>query len=250
MKNLIRGDIRRILSKKSLWVAFIAALLTNIAIVMFYLYSMNYSSINYMQGNLDGLTDIGGMVIGIAVFLAVYADDFKAMTLITIIGRGNSRGRVILAKFINSVIITVILYAVFALQIAVLTKVMGIEMLKDETLALCLGVFRGIYIAIGNITMAAIVIYATRNIAFSVFMMSMFYLIIPNILPYSSLLPVIGKLHIERYDYSGMCLNGLSDIILGMPLKGAATLILAFAVYVGASLAIIYAVFNKKELDF
>ena len=75
MKNLIRGDIRRIMCKKSLWVAFIAAILVNILLIVFYLSSMKNSSFNYMLGNLDGMGDIGGMIVGIAVFLAVYADD-------------------------------------------------------------------------------------------------------------------------------------------------------------------------------
>ena len=250
MRNLISGDIMRILSKKSLWVAFIAALLVNISMVSFYLFSMNYSSINFVQGNLDGLTDTGGLVIGIAVFLAVYADDFKSMTLISIIGRGNSRLKVIIVKFINSILITLILYALFTLQVMALTKAMGIQMPADERMVLCLGIFRGIYITIGYVTMAAIVIYATGNIAFSVFMVVMFYLIIPNVLPLASMLPVLKDIHLERYDYYGLCSNGLTDIVLGMPATGVAILITAFLIYVGGSLAVIYAVFNKKELDF
>ena len=250
MKNLIRGDIRRIMCKKSLWVAFIAAILVNILLIVFYLSSMKNSSFNYMLGNLDGMGDIGGMIVGIAVFLAVYADDFKSLTIVSIIGRGNTRLHIIIAKFINSVIITFILYAIFAFQVLVMTKVIGVELMPDERLALCLGVFRGIYITIGYVNMAAIVIYATGNNAFSVFMLVMFYLIIPNVLPFTSNLPVIRNIHIERYDYSGLCSNGLSNIILGMTSRGVAILIISFIIYVGVSLAIICKVFNKKELDF
>ena len=250
MNNLIRGDIRRIISKKSLWVAFVAALITNILLVVFYLFTMNYSSINYMQGNIDGVADLGGMIIGIAVFIAVYSDDFRSMIIISIIGRGTSRLKIIIAKFINSVTITIILYALFALEVCAMTSVMGIELLPDERLALCLGVFRGIYLTIGYVTMASIVIYATGNNAFSVFMLVMFYLIIPNVLPLASNLPVVKNIHIERYDYSGLCSNGISDIILGMKPQGVLILISAFIIYVGASLAIVFKVFNKKELDF
>lgn len=250
MKNLIKGDIRRIMCKKSLWVAFIAALIVNVLMIVFYVFTMNNSSFNYMMGNLDGMGDFGGMVIGIAVFLAVYNDDFKSMTIISIIGRGNSRLRIIIAKFINSVIITLILYAVFALQVLIMTKAIGMELMPDERLALCLAVVRGIYITIGYVTMAAIVIYATGNNAFSIFMLVMFYLIIPNVLPLTSNLPIVKNIHLERYDYSGLCSNGLTNIILGTPSRGVAILVLAFVIYVGAAIAIIFKVFNKKELDF
>ena len=66
----------------------------------------------------------------------------------------------------------------------------------------------------------------------------------------ASNLPVVKNIHIERYDYSGLCSNGISDIILGMKPRGVLILISAFIIYVGASLAIVFKVFNKKELDF
>lgn len=236
--------------KKSLWVAFAVAILTGIIMIMFYLYGMKNSSINYLQGSLDGVMDIGATIIGIAIFLAVYADDFKSMTIISIIGRGNSRWRIIVAKFINSVIITFMLYAIFTLEVSVITRAMNIDLLPDERTALYLGLFKGVYVTIAYVTLAAIVIYATGNIAFSVFMLLMFYQVIPNVLPLSSMLPVVKDMHIERYDLNGLCTNGLTDIILGMTSRGVAILIFSFILYVGASLAIIYAIFNKKELDF
>ena len=131
-----------------------------------------------------------------------------------------------------------------------MTNVIGVELMPDERLALCLGVFRGIYITIGYVNMAAIVIYATGNNAFSVFMLVMFYLIIPNVLPFTSNLPVVKNIHLERYDYNGLCANGLTNIILGMKFRGVMILISSFIIYVGASLLIIFKVFNKKELDF
>lgn len=250
MKNLIKGDIRRIMCKRSFWIAFIASVLVNFVIVLFYLFGRNYSSLNYLQGNIDGMGDLGGTVLGVAVFLAVYADDFKSMTIISVIGRGNSRLKVILAKFINSVLVTLLLYAIFSVQVLITTKVMGIELSPDESLALGLAIFRGIFLTIGYVTIAAIVIYATGNMPFSVFMIVMFYIVVPTVLVVTSTLPILKNIHLERYDYSGLTSAGISDIILGMPASGIFTLLLAFIIYVGGSLAIIYAVFNKKELDF
>ncbi len=250
MKNLIKGDIRRILCKKSLWATFIVAIMANLAMVMFYMYSMKYSSFNFAIANLSGISDFGGMIIGVAVFIAVYADDFKSMTIISIIGRGNSRLKIIIAKFINSVIITFLLFIIFALQVFVLTKIMGIVMIPDELLAVYMGVIKGIYITIGYVTMASIFMYATGNIAFSVFMVVMLYLIIPVVLQLSSMLPLLQNMHLSRYEYSGLASEGLTNILLGMPVSGIAIMIGSFIIYVGGSLAIIYAVFNKKELDF
>ena len=132
MKNLIKGDIRRIMCKRSFWIAFIA-----FVIVLFYLFGMNYSSLNYLQGNIDGMGDLGGTVLGVAVFLAVYADDFKSMTIISVIGRGNSRLKVILAKFINSVLVTLLL--LMAAYTAVIIHQSGFlsGLVRDITMPVC-----------------------------------------------------------------------------------------------------------------
>ena len=202
------------------------------------------------SGNIMGMTSIVSMIIGISVFLAVYADDFKSMTIISIIGRGNSRLKVILAKFINSVIITGIMFIILALQIFVMSKVMEIEMIHDEALALVLLIIYGILLTIGYVTMAAIAIYGTGNISFSIFMVVMFYLIIPTALSLTSMIPFLKSLNLSRYEYNGLLMAGFSSIILGMTTSGIVTLIFSFVIYVGASLAIIYAIFRKKELDF
>ena len=127
---------------------------------------------------------------------------------------------------------------------------MGIVMIPDELIAVYMGVIKGIYITIGYVTMASIFMYATGNIAFSVFMVVMLYLIIPVVLQLSSMLPLLQNLHLSRYEYSGLASEGLTNILLGMPVSGIAIMIGSFIIYVGGSLAIIYAVFNKKELDF
>ncbi len=246
----LKGDIQRILSKKSFWVAFILAILSNVGIVLFYLYKKKYSSFNFASGNIMGVTSIVSMIIGIAVFLAVYADDFKSMTIISIIGRGNSRLKVIIAKFINSVIITGVMFIILALQVVIMAKFMGIEMTHDEALSLCLLIIYEILLTIGYVTMAAIAIYGTGNVAFSVFMVVMLYLIIPTALSLTSLIPVLKSFNLSRYEYNGLLTTGFSSIILGMTASGIVTLILSFIIYVGASLAIIYAIFRKKELDF
>ena len=250
MKNMIRADIRRIMCKKSFWVVFAIAILTDIALVMFHLYSKKYSSFSFMTGNTSAICNFCGMLIGIAVFLAVYADDFKSMTLISVIGRGNSRLRIILAKFINSVIITVVLFAIMALNIFILSKAMGISMLPDERLCVILVIIYGTYVTIAIVTIGAIVIYASSNIPFSLFMIVMLYFVIPVALRFSSTVSFLEGLHLERYDMNGLALSGFSDIILGMVPSGIATLIGTFVIYVGGALAIIYAVFRKRELDF
>ena len=250
MKNLIRGDIRRIMCKKSLWVVFAIALIADIIIVMIMLNARKYTALNFLGGNHLALMYFSGLILGAAIFLAVYADDFKAMTLISIIGRGNSRLQVVIAKFINSVIITFILYAIYGVMLMIMTKVVGMELSGEETLVLWMSFAGAICLAIGYVTMSAIIIYASNNMPFSIFMIVMLYLVIPIVLDRTGSVPILQNAHIDRYHFGSLISSGLSDILLGMPVKGVFVILEAFVFYVGGSLAIIYAVFRKKELDF
>ena len=249
MKNLIIGDIRRILCKKSMWLAFVIAIAAIVGIVMYALSFMKDSSFVFATSVISGIVDLGAIIIGVAVFLAVYGDDFKSMSIISIIGRGNSRRKLIISKFINSVILSALLYLVLSAVVFAFSIFMEMELLPDEALAMYLGVFKGFYLTV-YVTMAAIAIYATGNIPFSVFIVVLFYMILPTVLSLTSLLPVVKNWHLDRYDYNGLASTGLSSIVLGMTGKGIFLLILDFAVYVGGAIAIIYLVFNKKELDF
>ena len=250
MIRMIRADIRRIMCKKSLWIAFLIALLVNYLTIVALFYFTKTSTLNFAEAIVESVKEIAGTMIGIIVFLAVYADDFKAMTMICVIGRGVVRWKIILAKFINSVIITMILYAIYAVHLVILARVMGLNLLAVEEQVMWLGVFGGAFLTVGYVTMAAIIIYASGNMPFSLFMLLVLYMLVPYILQQFNKIAFIKELHLERYHFGGLEAEGLSDIVLGMTASGILTLVAAFIIYVGGSLAIIYAIYRKKELDF
>ena len=150
MKNLIIGDIRRILCKKSMWLAFVIAIAAIVGIVMYALSFMKDSSFVFATSVISGIVDLGAIIIGVAVFLAVYGDDFKSMSIISIIGRGNSRRKLIISKFINSVILSALLYLVLSAVVFAFSIFMEMELLPDEALAMYLGVFKGFYLTVNH----------------------------------------------------------------------------------------------------
>ena len=54
-------------------------------------------------------------VFSLVVFLGVYADEFKSMTMIGVIGRGFSREKMVIVKFIDSLLLLILQTGGFAL---------------------------------------------------------------------------------------------------------------------------------------
>lgn len=250
MSNLIRGDIRRIVRKGSMWVFFIIAVLYNAANVIYVLKNKLSTSYMFMNANASFLVEGCGLLVGIGVFLAVYGDEFRTMTITTVIGAGYSRLKVIISKFIDSIILIVGFFILSALSVPVLAKMTGITMSSEEIRIVMLSLLIGIYYTIGCVVIASIAIYLSGNIPFSVLVVVTLFAILPSIMNLLGMIRVLRPLHLNRIDFHGITMRGMTDILLGAPFKGIITLISGFLIYVGGSIAITYIFFNKKELDF
>ncbi len=109
MRRLIRGDIRRILSKLGFYI---------IPALFYLLMYIDPSASPGKKYDFDGsyasivmlYKYAFGVVVGIPVFIGVYADELKAGAMQTCIGRGLSRVKILLSKFIDSVILIVTFY--------------------------------------------------------------------------------------------------------------------------------------------
>ena len=74
----------------------------------------------------------GELLLGIMIYLSVYADEFTSNSMQILIGRGVSRFRLILSKFVNCVIISVISFAAYTALVLVLGLILGAGLTGDE----------------------------------------------------------------------------------------------------------------------
>ncbi len=102
------------------------------------------------------------ILVGAVILLSVYGDEVRSMAMTTLIGRGYSRTNIILAKFIDVVLLVIavnIFYVVIAL---VLMLVFRVPLTGFETKILTFRYLMNIYDMIGNITFAAFFIFSWR----------------------------------------------------------------------------------------
>ena len=159
MKNLIRADFWRILRKPSFY---ILNFLTLLALAV----TNNMESAAEQLDSIKSLMDLLSLLIlGITVFLCVYGDEIKSGRLVSVIGSGISRRKLILAK-LNEVGILFVWYFAIAFGIAVAKNAYaGIGVTPKQSLFLLLYLFYLILKGIGYFAVASLVVFLTWNTA-------------------------------------------------------------------------------------
>lgn len=104
------------------------------------------------------------LLIGILIFLSVYADDFKCKSMQVAIGYGFSRTKIIVSKLIECALLLLGIGVITALIVNIVPVLLEIgDMSGDLTLSLVLTVIAKMLRTIGYVAISAIAIFASQN---------------------------------------------------------------------------------------
>ena len=248
MKNLIFADVKRILRKPSYCIVLGICLL----ISLFWTIQSN---------NVDGLSGFSfassqgkaintmNLFIGIAIYVSVYADEFTSNSMQCLIGRGISRRRLLIAKFINCVIVTFISYGIYTLFISITGLTMGARMNGAESSFLYSSILTNAFIVLGYATISMIILFWSKNVAYATLVDAFLLFAGDTLLSGLNVIPVINLWHIDRHVFSHALECAKVDLLLT---GGTAifTLLWHVAKICAISIILAYLLFRKKELDF
>ncbi|MBO6147442.1 MAG: hypothetical protein J6O70_07705 [Lachnospiraceae bacterium] len=109
MIRLIWTDIRRVLLKTGFYI--LPALLFLITVTVLKKGNRGFEDI--YTDNQFTYRFVAAYIAAIPVFMAVYADELKSGAWVVAIGRGMSRRKIVVSKFLDGVILTVFMYVFF-----------------------------------------------------------------------------------------------------------------------------------------
>lgn len=249
MTNYIMADIRRILRKQS-FLGSIDAFLGLFAVMVFIYFNPSFTAEMYVS-KITTFLGYFPLVVGLFVFMSVYADDFKCKSMQVAIGYGIPRRTVILAKLLESMLLLLGIAAV--MEIAVLATPMAIRLEPNQVQlkSLAVTVLAEMLRTLGYVAISTTPVFFTQNavngIIFYVLLASRTVFIILNIiLGQEILVNTIGDLTTQLYTvqlYRAKAAFVQDDAFI-------ATLLLALVVYVILPTVISAIGFNKKELEF
>ena len=247
MKDLIIADIIRIFRKPTYRIVLLVCLI--MSLIWAVRARMNvWNGYTFVTGQAGALK-IVGLILGIAIYLSVYADEFSSNSMQCLIGHGISRFRLLLAKFIDCVIVTVTSFFIYLFFAMMLGLALGAGINAAELKFICGLVMMWMFKSLGYATFSMIVLYWTKNVGLATITDAILLFAGSTLMSFLDSIPVIKFLHLHKYIFEGMLINANSSWQLGQ--NGALFWILFAIVRISVfSIVISFLLFRKKELDF
>ena len=242
MRKYINGEIYRLLRKKSMYIYFCAL-------------AVGYMLITYIRSggfNATAITSEANTwffllppLAGGFLFAAVYTDDLNAKNLITLVGFGMSKTKIVIAKLILMVIGGVIVFGVVPLLHCGLFVVCGWMPASTDIAVVYALSCKNLLISVAFAALSGIVVYGLQRATFAI----VTYLLLAfNVV--SSLLSAGLKMFGDFL--SEYLMPGISNRILFGMISGDFPFqpLIEYAVYVIIAVVISVLAFRKKEMEF
>lgn len=249
MRKLLTADFRRIMRKKSFWIALILAFAATAFGAVDGIDGAPQRGLKFTT-SIMSVTGFAEILFGLVVLLSVFGDEFRSMTLISVIGRGVSRWKFILAKFLDTLFLLGQMFLLFGLGVVLMRLALGVSLRPAEIRAIVSTIINSIFTSLAVVTLSALFFYLTGSTPFGVFMFLTFEIILPIVITFVKLLPQAARFHIDRWYIFGFGSRAAADFTYGSTAAGILVFALGCVLYIGSALALTWLVFRKKELDF
>ena len=235
MINLIRADLRRVLRRPTLYI--FAGLMLLFAI----LGGLSSDAMEMMNIEKNDTAYLVAIMASVPILITLYGDDFRSGSMITVIGRGVSRTKLLVAKLITSSILLFGFYVLAFIEFYVFhTFLLNAYYSPKQTALTVLMIFLGWFRNVALFAFASILMYALWNVAAGI------VTILGLIAFLRILLMAVNKEGTIYYlTTDGMIDKGYSAVMAGsFPYQ-----FIIVAVYVTAFIVIGSLFFKRKELD-
>ena len=249
MCNYIGADIRRVLHKPS-FLGAIGTFAGLFALAVFIYFNPTFTAELYVT-KISIFLSFFPLIVGLFVFLSVYADDFKCRSMQVAIGYGIPRGKIVLGKLLESAVLLFGVAAGMAVLILAAPILLGLAPSAGHLELLALTVAAEMRRTMGYIALASVSVFLSQNavngIIFYVLLSSKtVYIILTMLLGQEFLTNMIGDL--TKYLYTTQLYTAKGLFVQHESFWGI--LLLAVGIYVVGPTILSAIAFHKKELEF
>lgn len=249
MTNYISADLRRVLHKQS-FLGAAGAYAVFFAILIFIYFNPSFTAEMY-AAKVTNFLSFFPLVIGIFVFMSVYADDFKCKSMQVAIGYGIPRSRITLAKLLESMLLLFGAAAAMGILVLCTPVILGLNPNTQQLMSLTLTMGAEVFRAFGYLALSTIPVFCKQDavsgiIAYVLLSSKTVYLVLSMILGQEFLVTAIGDL--TKFLYTSQLYTVKAEIMSGSPF--ILSLIVTLLIYVVLPAVIALIGFWKKELEF
>ena len=247
MKNLISADVIRILRKPTYRIILALCVLYSVgygAVARF----MGYTAFKFL-GCQDAALSSVTTVLGICIFLSVYADEFSSNSMQCLIGHGVSRLRLLIAKVVDCIVVTVISFVLYLAIAELVFLIFGMHLSAGRNLFFMGKVLVSTVTVIGVSTFSMIFLYCTKSAALATVVDTLILALGTLMSEVFKYIPYVKFWHLEDHVF----VNAVNGAFVSLSLGNVSGLFVLFGDLIRTvviSVVIAFLLFRKKELDF
>jgi len=247
MLKYMRGEFYRLLHKKSLYIYF-GALALGYFLVAF-IRSGGFGE-NSIIGDTANLFTFLPVLAGGFLFAAVYTDDLNAKSLVTLVGFGMGKTRIVLAKLCLMALLSAGVFGLVPLFHCGVYAALGCAPGSGNWAMLYTLTLKFLLSTLAFAVLSGVMVYGTQRVTFAVVL---YILLAFNVV--SGLASAVLNLDFVTSlapNLSSHLMSGISDRIF-IALTGNGSLlrpVIEYIIYVAIAAALSIAAFHKKEMEF
>jgi ABC-type transport system involved in multi-copper enzyme maturation permease subunit len=239
MRNLLRADLRRILKRVSIYVWLF------LIFVIFFLSALSKDYTADIIGMEQGVTSLlGPILVSIPVFLGVYGREIQAGSMQCVIGRGMSRTKLILTKYLECVLMCLFFFFFIWLAFFLRNNVGDAGLTANQNKMMTIFVLFAFIKTCGYFAFTTFFFFIAWSVAPGIVALLVSAFLMPLLI---TMLDGFLKTDFSEFYFNGMIDNAYASIAAG---DFGYTLILAIVLYIGGALLLTALVFRKKEIEF
>ena len=236
MNRLIKADLKRIVVKPTVY---IVGLIMVILVLTRTASDTSSDQVNFYKAFFN---NVGLIFISIPIFLSVYSDEIKSGIMVSIIGMGMDRKKVVLSKLEDALVLYGVTYLLLYITALIKNAMSGLPITPRQNAFLFLFCVFCVIRGIGIMALASLVLFLTFSASGG-----MLILIVAGAAGAGLLSYIQDNTSIPLYDisYIGLLDKAFVDFQNG---SFGVTLLPALA-YLAAIIALNIITFDRKEMD-
>ncbi len=239
MRNLLKADLRRILKKISFYIW-----LFLISLFLFLFGGKAKYTSDTLEIERTVIKMIVPVIVSLNVYLSVFGDELKTGAIQCIIGRGISRTRVVLTKYLDCLILTGLFFAVLELIYYVRNIVFNVGASPLQSASLAFYIFMFYIRTMSYLAIASFFVYLTWSTApgiIALVVLCEFFGVTLN------MIGTLLKIQVYQFYLDGLLDSAYAEISAG---NIGYQIIPAIVIYIVGALLLAAVVFRKKEIEF
>jgi len=242
MIKYLGGEIYRLIHKRSIYLYFAALILGHVLIA--YIRSGGFYEGSVVNDAIS-LFNFMPPLAGGFLFAAVYTDDLNSKNLISLVGFGLSKTKIVISKFILMAVLCAIAFALAPLLHCSVYALLGWPAGANEWAIIYAASLKFLLMTVAFAVLSGIAVYGLQRATFAIVLYILLAFGVVSGLLSAAVKPFAPG--IANYLMPGISDRIMAGVIGGGPLFLP---VIEYVVYVAAAAALSALAFNKKEMEF